>query len=287
MHGVNVVVGNGFLGSAITSELNSSVPTLMLGRNPNTNLASAKSVISVDFASTLKSLGAIDTLFWAAGPSSPFKVEQQPNLAMEHISYVKKILSSIDVERIIYCSSGGAVYGNSEPGIALSETHSLKPLSVYGKMHMQIENFLKTIPNVTCLRISNLYGISQQPQQQQGLIAYAIRAAKLNIPFDIYGTGEETRDYISIESAARQAVMLSKLKTPTVINLGTGVATSTNQILNIISTSAKVKIQKNYHPKRNFDVEHNLLDISRLRKFVSTEVKSVVDVIPLLLEPIN
>ena len=286
-HGINVVVGNGFLGSAIASQLSLNVPTVILGRNPNKTLNSAISTTSEDFASSLRSLGEIHTLFWAAGPSSPFIVEQQPDLAFEHISYVRKILSTVKAGRIFYCSSGGAIYGIYEPGIAANESHSLNPISVYGKMHMKIETYLQSLPNVTCLRSGNLYGKSQQAQQQQGLISHAIRSARLGIPLDVYGTGDETRDYINIDTAAKQAAMLSLVKTPNVLNLGTGVATSTNQILDVISELIGVEIHKNYHPRRNFDVEHNLLDISRLRKLVTTETELISENISVLVDSLS
>ena len=172
-------------------------------------------------------------------------------------------------------------------GAAVNESHLLNPVSEYGKMHVQIEKFLELLPNVTRLRIGNLYGRSQQARQQQGLIAHAIRSARLQIPFEIFGTGDETRDYISIESAAQQAVMLSELVTPAVINLGTGIATSTNQILKFISDYLKVPIQKNFHPKRKFDIDHNMLDISQLKKLIHIKEKAVLDALPLILEPIN
>jgi nucleoside-diphosphate-sugar epimerase len=286
-HGINVVVGNGFLGKAIASELSLTAPTLMLGRNPSEPLDSVTSIASADFAHSLRSLNRIKTLFWAAGPSSPFRVEQKPDLATEHISYVTNILSAVAAERIFYCSSGGTIYGNYELGMAASESHSLNPISIYGEMHMQIENFLKTLPNVTCLRISNLYGKSQHAQQQQGLISHAIRSARLGIPLDVYGTGDETRDYISIETVAKQATMLSLVKTPNVLNIGTGVATSTNQILDVISKFVGQEIQTNHHPRRSFDVEHNLLDISQLRRLGTTETKLISENLPLLLDSIN
>ena len=285
--GINVVVGNGFLGTAIASELSLKGPTLMLGRNISKVENSAISITSANFSYSLRSLSTINTLCWAAGPSSPFKVEQQPNVAFEHISFVRDILSTVEAQKVFYCSSGGTIYGNYELGKAASESDSLNPISVYGNMHMQIENSLQSLPNVTCLRFGNLYGKSQKAQQQQGLISHAIRSARLRIPLDIYGTGNETRDYISIESAAKQVASLSLLKTPTVLNLGTGVATSTNQILGVISEFLGEKIQTIYHPKRNFDVEHNLLDISRLRKLLSVEEKPIEDNVYSLLDSIN
>lgn len=283
-HGVNVVVGNGFLGKAIASELSLAVPTFMLGRNPSEPIDSVTSITTADFAHSLRSLRVINAIFWASGPSSPFKVEQQPDLAFEHIAYVRKILSTVEAERIFYCSSGGAIYGNCEPGVPVNESHSLNPISVYGKMHMKIETYLQNLPNVTSLRISNLYGKSQQAQQQQGLISHAIRSARLGIPLDVYGTGDETRDYISIDTVAKQVAMLSLVKTPNVLNLGTGVATSTNQILDIISKFVGEEIQTNHHPRRNFDVEHNLLDNSRLRKLVTTKTKLISENISSLLD---
>jgi nucleoside-diphosphate-sugar epimerase len=283
MDRINVVVGNGFLGAAIADELGLNHPTVMLGRSPSKAVTSAKSSTSLDFAASLGGLGAINTLFWAAGPSSPFKIEQQPNLALEHISYVTKILSKVEADKIIYCSSGGTIYGNLAFRQAANESHLLNPISVYGKMHMRIENSLLTLPNVTCLRFGNLYGIRQKAQLQQGLIAHAIRSAQLNVPLDVYGTGNETRDYISIESAAKQAVELSQLTSPNVLNLGTGVSTSTNEVIDVISELVDVKIETRYHPRRTFDVEHSLLDISRLNTLISTGVKPIADEISRLL----
>ena len=284
MDQINVVVGNGFLGAAIANELGLNHPTLMLGRSLSKAVNSAKSFTSLDFASSLRNLGSINTLFWAAGPSSPFKVEQQPNLALEHISYVTKILSTVEAKKIFYCSSGGTIYGNLAFGQSAIESHLLKPISVYGKMHMSIEHSLQYLPNVTCLRIGNLYGNRQQAQQQQGLIAHVIRSAQIKVPLEIYGTGNETRDYINIESAAKQAAMLSLLTTPNVLNLGTGVSTSTNQIVDLISEFMGLEIETINHPRRTFDVEHNLLDISQLKMLISPDVKPIADEIPLLLD---
>jgi nucleoside-diphosphate-sugar epimerase len=283
MDDTNVVVGNGFLGAAIANELGLNHPTLMLGRNPSKAVNSAKSFTSSDFANSLRNLGSINTLFWAAGPSSPFKVEQQPNLALEHISYVTKILSTIEAKKILYCSSGGTIYGNLAFGQAAIESHLLKPISVYGKMHMGIEYSLQNLPNATCLRIGNLYGIRQQAHQQQGLIAHAIRSALLKVPMDVYGTGNESRDYISVESAAKQAVELSLLTLPNVLNLGTGVQTSTNHVIELVSELLNAKIETNHYPRRTFDVEHSLLDISRLNKLISPGVTSIADEISRIL----
>ena len=140
----------------------------------------------------------------------------------------------VGVERVVFASSGGAVYGEQSVFPA-PESHPRNPLSPYGITKAAGENYLSFyhavhgIPYVA-LRYSNVYGPRQDPHGEAGVVAiFAERLLVGEVP-TIYGDGRQTRDYVFVGDVVR--ANLAALETDFVgpVNIGTGVETDVNAL---------------------------------------------------------
>jgi UDP-glucose 4-epimerase len=135
------------------------------------------------------------------------------------------------VRRIIYSSSGGAGYGDTDV-IPTPETHPTLPISPYGITKIAMEQYVSAWSGIygisgISLRYANIYGPRQNPQGEAGVIAiFCHRLLTGQIPM-INGDGGQTRDYTYVEDVA--AANLKALEHPEVtgpVNISTGVETA-------------------------------------------------------------
>ena len=140
----------------------------------------------------------------------------------------------VGVERVLFASSGGAVYGEQSVFPA-PESHPHHPLSPYGITKAAGENYLSFyhavhgIPYVA-LRYSNVYGPRQDPHGEAGVVAiFAQRLLAGEAP-TIYGDGKQTRDYVFVGDVVRAnlAALESDFVGP--VNIGTSVETDVNAL---------------------------------------------------------
>jgi UDP-glucose 4-epimerase len=155
-----------------------------------------------------------------------------------------------DVKNIIVASSG-AVYGlaGNPP---FSENVELQPLSPYGASKLAMENYLKAFTNCyelngIALRFANIYGKGQS-LDYAGVISKFINNIKEKKPLTVFGDGESTRDFVSVEDIVlgiKLALKNIKGKKGKSYNLATGVVTSVNdlakQILEISGESVNIE----------------------------------------------
>ncbi len=191
---------------------------------------------------------------------------------LEAVNFFEKC-GTIGVGRIIYSSSGGAVYGDMTNGRPLSENDLPTPISVYGIQKLTIENYL----NVICrkygikpiiLRIANPYGRWQKPFRGQGIIPTYLASALIDInkPIEIWGTGAETRDYIYIDDlmqAFDKSMTYSGCEY--IFNVGSGVQHSIDDVIDIIEETVEERFAERIYIKDCIsEVKNNLLDCTRI-----------------------
>ncbi|MFV2041271.1 MAG: NAD-dependent epimerase/dehydratase family protein, partial [Candidatus Hydrothermarchaeales archaeon] len=144
------------------------------------------------------------------------------------------------LERLVFASSGGAVYGEPQR-LPVDEAHSTNPISPYGVSKLACEKYLHYYSHVqglktTCLRYSNVYGARQDPFGEAGVISIFIdRVLRKEAP-EIYGDGEQTRDYIHVSDIV--AANLAAMTCVGTFNIGTGVETSVNRLVEVLSEIA-------------------------------------------------
>lgn len=149
---------------------------------------------------------------------------------------------------VIYASSA-AVYG--EGFKSHKENDYLVPLNLYGMGKLLGEYHVREYPKHTVFRFSNVYG------KAQGLPGHGVTEAFEKGGNEIYGDGEQTRDFIHVNELWRY--ICSAVNHPDkwqgVFNLASGESKSINEWFKIHGTG-----KPNYKPAREGDIYDSALD---------------------------
>jgi UDP-glucose 4-epimerase len=169
--------------------------------------------------------------------------------------------------RVVYASSS-SVYGDSED-IPLRERSLPRPVSPYGVTKLAAEHLCTLytanyrIPTVS-LRYFTVYGPRQRPDMAFNLFIQAILDDR---PIDIYGDGEQTRDFTFVSDAVDANVRAMTRGEPGgVYNIGGGTQTSVNAVLDLLEEILDRKARRNYKETQKGDVRHTLADTTRAEK---------------------
>jgi UDP-glucose 4-epimerase len=173
----------------------------------------------------------------------------------------------LGIKRIVYFSSGGAVYG-SPLTPQLDENHPLNPISSYGIVKVTIEMYLSLYQRMyglrpLILRPSNPYGPRQGHFIAQGVISTFLRKAKIGEPITVFGDGHSMKDYIYIEDLIDLSYKLSFSEEVGVFNIGSGKGTTINQIIEQIKSTTKKDLLINNIEKQIYDVDNFVLNVSK------------------------
>jgi UDP-glucose 4-epimerase len=172
------------------------------------------------------------------------------------------------VKKFIYASSA-AVYGNPQY-VPIDERHPVDPLSGYGISKYTPEQYLRVYQQMyglkfTILRYANVYGIRQDPQGEGGVISIFIDKVLAQNPFIIFGDGEQTRDYIYVEDVARANLSALHTGDGEIFNIGTGVQTTLNQLVNKLQEISGKSLDTLYEKERLGDIKHSYYTVNKAR----------------------
>lgn len=193
-----------------------------------------------------------------------------------------KICVKTKIKKVIFLSSGGAVYGTPD-STPINEDHPLNPESSYGIQKVAIEKYLYFFYKnygleYTIVRPSNPYGPRQNPYTVQGLISVALHKLRNEETLSIWGDGTIVRDYIFIDDLI-DAIYRVTMSTSScrIFNIGSGIGYSINEIIRIIEKVVGKKIKVEYMDTRIGDPIITVLDTSRIRKEVGWEVTTDIE----------
>lgn len=202
----------------------------------------------------------------------------ETKLIEENINVLEKVfkwLKKSNVSKIIYFSSGGAVYGESQSKI--EETVELKPKSLYGKVKKISEEYVKMESknsdiNFLILRPSNPYGKYQNIYGKQGIIAVSFGKVMNNEVLEIYGDGEAIKDYIYMQDFNYLfSKLLEKEIWNEVLNLGSGKGENLKSIIKTIEKVTSEKIKTKYKNYNVNDIKVNVLENKKLLKLIGED----------------
>jgi UDP-glucose 4-epimerase len=177
----------------------------------------------------------------------------------------------IGVKKIVFLSSGGAIYGPSD-ACPISENTETNPICSYGITKLVIEKYLHLYNHLydldyVVLRAANAYGERQNLLSDQGVIITFLQKILLNEPISIWGDGSVVRDYIYISDLVSAILTAIERQTPSrIYNIGSGIPHSLNDLLNIMRAVPGRKSIVQYSSARKLDVPINFLDISRAKR---------------------
>lgn len=168
--------------------------------------------------------------------------------------------------RLVFASSGGTVYGEMQQS-PMPETHQTTPLCSYGIVKLTTEKYIHMYRNLygvkaVSLRISNPFGVGQNPLRPQGAVGVFLNSIKQNNSIKIWGDGTLIRDYIWVEDVANAFVAAATYEgSYSVFNIATGVGSSLNELLSHLFAITDHTVAVEYLPSRAFDVAANTLSI--------------------------
>lgn len=287
MKKVLIIGGSGFIGKNITQKLiehNVFIGSYDLYKNLYAcenyigNIKDDKNFESI--------ISRYDEIIYLITTVSPKQSMESPEAT--YINDIPLLLKTLDacmnsgVKRIIYSSSGGTVYGDSD-GKRLNETDFNEPLNHYavGKLTcekiLEMYNSLYGMENIS-LRISNPFGKGQNPNSGVGFITAVINQIKCGNKIELYGDGSVVRDFVDVEDVAEAFYLATEWKYDKsiipVFNIGSGEGASLKEIVYLISELLEIEPQIKFMPKRDFDVLYNVLDISKAQKELGYEPRS-------------
>ena len=177
--------------------------------------------------------------------------------------------------KLIYASTGGAIYGEGRT-LPATEEHPINPEAPYGASKHSVEHYLyvwKLLHGLdyTVLRYPNVYGPRQNPKGEAGVNAIFIGLMLRGECPRIFGSGEAIRDYLYVGDVAEANGLALERGSGEILNLGTGVGTSVNQIFQELKSLTGFSGEPVYESARPGEIQRITLDASRARKVLGWE----------------
>jgi UDP-glucose 4-epimerase len=179
------------------------------------------------------------------------------------------------VRKVIFSSSGGAIYGEQEVFPA-PETHVTQPLSPYGLSKLCGEHYLSYYQRVggiqvVNLRYANVYGPRQDPHGEAGVVGIFIQKLLNGEQAIINGNGRQTRDFVFVEDVAEANLAVMGQETQGTYNVGTGVETSINDLFRILVEQTGSTCKEVHGPAKKGEQARSVIDSTKLRHSLSWE----------------
>jgi UDP-glucose 4-epimerase len=170
---------------------------------------------------------------------------------------------------VVYASSA-AIYGDC-PIVPIGEDTPAGPLSAYGadksacELHARVAGAVHEIPTVG-LRFFNLYGPRQDAQSPySGVIALFADRLRFGEPVEIFGDGEQVRDFTYVGDAVgalNRALPAASTSAP-VFNICTGKGTSVRALAETMAELYQTDISAYYSPARSGEARISVGDPRR------------------------
>ncbi|HEY0444516.1 MAG TPA: NAD-dependent epimerase/dehydratase family protein [Candidatus Limnocylindrales bacterium] len=163
------------------------------------------------------------------------------------------------VGRIVFTSSGGAVYGDT--GTPATERSPARPTSVYGIHKLLAEQYLSRSGIATAIaRPSNIYGPGQDARGEGAVVASFIAAARVGGPIVIHGDGSQERDFVHVLDVVAALIALGAESASGIWNVSFGTSTAIVDLASAVERIAGRGLQRQFGPLRAGDVH-----VSRIR----------------------
>jgi UDP-glucose 4-epimerase len=158
----------------------------------------------------------------------------------------------------VVLASTAAVYGDPST-IPTAETAPIAPLSPYGTSKAAAEWYLGQYTRLhglstLALRMANVYGPRQDRHGEAGVVAIFAGAAAAGRDVTIYGTGEQTRDYIFVDDVVQAWLLAARSDVNGAINVSTGVESS------VVELTRALDLRYESAPERAGEIQRSCLD---------------------------
>ena len=178
--------------------------------------------------------------------------------------------------KVVVATSGGTAYGEVRPrNLPAKESHALAPRSPHGVSARVTLEYLRLYRQLhdleyTALALANVYGPRQRPASDEGpddhdggVIATFAARLLAGEACTVYGDGEQTRDFVYVDDCVDALVRAVDRGDGLVINVGTGVETSVNDLYAAMAAATGVDRPARQAAAQPGEVQRSALDASR------------------------
>ena len=283
---IAVTGGAGFIGSHVVDVLLSlgnqvSVfDDLSTGKRGNVNPRAHFVEVDIrDMEATREAVASLnpEALYhYAAQVSAPRSVDSpQEDAAINIVGFINLLEAARSLSvppRVVFASSGGAVYGNVAK-LPCTEQTPPNPATPYGVGKLAGETYLKYYSQqfgikYVVLRFANVFGPRQGGSKETGVCAVFVGQALAGKPLTVNGDGAQTRDYVYVKDVASASVASLTHGDGEILNIGSGREVSTQTIADTVLrlTGSKSVIQ--YLPPRPGDVQRACVSSDKAAKLL-------------------
>lgn len=175
------------------------------------------------------------------------------------------------VRRVVFASTGGAIYGEIPAPERAAVGRQAVPLSPYACSKLSVEAYLGYYRHAhglmsTILRYANVYGPRQDPHGEAGVVAIFAERILAGQPVQVNARKEKgdagcIRDYVFVGDVVRANRMaLMGAIEDTIVNIGTGVETTTLELAKKIANVMGSAPPMTWGSRRSGDVERSVLE---------------------------
>ena len=168
----------------------------------------------------------------------------------------------VDVPKLVYASSS-SVYGDTDQ-LPMREDANCRPVSPYGVTKLAGEQLCRLyfrnhgVPAVS-LRLFTVYGPRQRPDMAFHIFLRALLEGR---PLEIYGEGNQTRDFTFVSDIVEGIVLAMQGRDGAVYNLGGGSCVTLLEAIRTLESASGCKAQVKGESVQAGDVKHTWADLS-------------------------
>ncbi|NQE53306.1 UDP-glucose 4-epimerase [ANME-1 cluster archaeon GoMg3.2] len=217
--------------------------------------------------------GADYVFHQAAIPSVPRSIKDPVSTNEANVTGTLNVLIAArdcSVKKVIFASSSSA-YGDT-PELPKREDMNPNPLSPYAVTKLVGEYYCNVFDDVydlktAALRYFNVYGPKQDPHSDYAaVIPKFIKRIQEGKPPIIYGDGNQTRDFTSVEDVVSANILAAESDAKGVYNVATGKRITINELASVIMAIMGRDLDPIHEKQREGDVLHSLGDITKAKK---------------------
>jgi UDP-glucose 4-epimerase len=185
------------------------------------------------------------------------------------------------IQTLVHCSSSEA-YG-SAIDVPMDEEHPLVPCTPYAASKAACDHIVLSYRetyniDTVIVRPFNNFGSRQNPGSYAGIIPIVVRRILNDEPIEIFGDGEQTRDFVFVQDTADAMVRIYEEEKTRgqVINIASGRETSVNElVVQLTAVMGSTNHPVKYSPARPGDVRRHCGDVRRLHELTGFHARTV------------
>jgi len=177
--------------------------------------------------------------------------------------------------RVVFASSGGAIYGDGAR-LPATERTAKRPASPYGISKKVVEDYFRWFQETygltyVLLAPANIYGPRQDPGLEGGVVAVFSRAMLEGRRPTIFGDGRQTRDFVYVEDVVDAFLRAADARGGLLANIGSGQETTVLRLYDALARLTGFRQPPEFTAPKPGDILRSVLDPSRAKTALGWE----------------